>query len=311
MSKILVADGLDDAGLALLRQSALVDDRSGISPDDLLAAIPEYDALIVRGRSKVTAALLSAALKLKVVGRAGVGVDNIDLVAATGRAVTVVNTPTSTSIAVAELAFGLLLAVAREIPRADAAMKKGDWLKKELEGVELFGKKLGIIGYGRIGAEVGRRAAAFGMAVLGYDPLIAADEIVRRGGQPVDLNTLYGRSDFISLHVPLDVRTRGMIGTEAIEKMKPGVRLVCAARGGVIDESALLAGLEGGRIAAAGLDVFATEPPGLTALVAHPHVVAMPHVGAQTVESQSRASLDIAAEVLAALGGESLRWRVA
>jgi D-3-phosphoglycerate dehydrogenase len=311
MSKILIADGLDEAGQAVLRQSAQVDDRTGISADELLGAIPEYDALIVRGRTKVTAALLDVAVNLKVVGRAGVGVDNIDLVAAAGRGVTVVNAPTSTSIAVAELAFGLLLSIAREIPRADAGMKGGKWLKKELEGVELFGKTLGIIGYGRIGAEVGHRAAAFGMTILGYDPLIAADEIVRRGGQPVDLDSLYERSDFISLHVPLDGSTRGMINMDAIEKMKPGVRLVCAARGGVIDESALLANLEGGKVAAAGLDVFAAEPQGPTSLVTNPRVVASPHIGAQTVESQSRASLDIADETLAALRGEALRWKVA
>jgi D-3-phosphoglycerate dehydrogenase len=185
----------------------------------------------------------------------------------------------------------------------------GGWLKKDLEGVELFGRRW----YYRLWAHRrggGRRAVAFGMTVLGRDP-ITADEIVQRGGQPVDLDGLYRRSDFISLHLPLDPGTRGMINAEAIGKMKPGVRLVCAARGGIIDESALLAGLEAGKVAAAGLDVFAAEPPGLTRLVAHPRVVACPHIGAQTLESQSRASLDIANEVLAALRGEALRWKVA
>ena len=311
MSKILIADGLDEAGIAVLRQSAHVEEHTDISADALLAAIPEFDALIVRGRTKVTAALFAAAVNLKVVGRAGVGVDNIDLVAAAGRGVVVVNAPTSTTIAVAELAFGLLLSIAREIPRADAGMKIGKWLKKELEGVELFGKTLGIIGYGRIGAEVGRRAGAFGMTVLGYDPLLPADEIVRRGGRGVDLDTLYARSDFISLHVPLDGSTRGMINTEAINKMRAGVRLVCAARGGLIDEAALLAGLDDGKVAAAGLDVFTAEPPGPMPLIAHPRVVACPHIGAQTAESQYRASLDIADETLAALRGEALRWKVA
>lgn len=311
MHKILIADGLDEAGLAVLGQFAQVDDLTSISADDLLTAIPAYDALVVRGRTKVTAAVIAAAANLKVVGRAGVGLDNIDLVAAAGRGIVVVNTPTSTSVAVAELAFGLLLSIAREIPRADAAMKAGQWTKKDLEGVELFGKTLGIIGYGRIGAEVGQRAAAFGMTVLAYDPLIAPDEIARRGGQPVDLDTLYGRSDFISLHLPLDDSTRGMIDAQAIGKMRPGVRLVSAARGGIIDESALLASLEDGKVAAAGLDVFAVEPPGPTPLIGNPRVVASPHIGAQTAESQSRASLDIADEVLAALRGEALRWRVA
>lgn len=311
MIKILIADGLDEAATAVLRKSAHVEDLPGISADALLAAIPEYHALIVRGRTKVTAALFAAAVNLRVVGRAGVGVDNIDLVAAAGRGVIVVNAPISTTIAVAELAFGLLLATAREIPRADAGMKGGKWLKKELEGVELFGKTLGIIGYGRIGAEVGQRAAAFGMTVLGHDPLIPADEIARRGGRPVNLDTLYALSDFISLHVPLDGSTRGMINAEAIGKMKPGVRLVCAARGGVIDESAMLAALEEGKVAGAGLDVFASEPPGPTSLVGNPRVVACPHIGAQTAESQLRASRDIAEEILAALRGEPLRWKVA
>jgi D-3-phosphoglycerate dehydrogenase / 2-oxoglutarate reductase len=311
MSKILISDGLDPAGLATLRQSAEVDDRPGISSADLLALIQEFDALIVRGRTKVTQPLLEAGTNLKVVGRAGVGVDNIDLPAAAGRGVTVVNAPTSTSIAVAELTFGLLLAIAREIPRADGAMKQGQWLKKELEGVELSGKTLGVIGFGRIGAEVGKRATGFGMTVLAYDPLLADDEIRCRGGQPVALEPLYEISDFISLHVPLDESTLGLLGQAAFASMKPGVRLVCAARGGVIDESALLAALEGGRVAAAGLDVFAQEPPGSSALVAHPRVVASPHIGAQTLEAQARASLDIADEVLAALRGETLRWKVA
>lgn len=311
MPKILIADGLDVAGLATLRRTADVDDRPGISATGLLAAIQDFEGLIVRGRTKVTGQVLEAGAKLKVVGRAGVGVDNIDLPAAARRGVTVVNAPTSTSVAVAELTFGLLIAMAREIPRADAALKQGQWLKKELEGVELSGTTLGVIGFGRIGAEVGKRAVAFGMTVLAYDPLLTDDEIRRRGGQPVALEALYEVSDFISLHVPLDDSTRGMVGHRAFASMKPGVRLVCAARGGVIDESALLAALESGRVAAAGLDVFTAEPPGQSLLVAHPHVVATPHIGAQTLEAQSRASLDIADEVLAALRGDPLRWKVA
>lgn len=311
MPKILIADGLDVAGLATLRRTAEVDDRPGISATGLLAAIQDFEGLIVRGRTKVTEQVLEAGAKLRVVGRAGVGVDNIDLPAAARRGVTVVNAPTSTSVAVAELTFGLLIAMAREIPRADAALKQGQWLKKELEGVELSGTTLGVIGFGRIGAEVGKRAVAFGMTVLAYDPLLTDDEIRRRGGQPVALEALYEVSDFISLHVPLDDSTRGMVGHRAFASMKPGVRLVCAARGGVIDESALLAALESGRVAAAGLDVFTAEPPGQSLLVAHPHVVATPHIGAQTLEAQSRASLDIADEVLAALRGDPLRWKVA
>lgn len=311
MGKILITDGLDQGGLETLRASAQVDDRNGISPDDLLKAIPDYDALIVRGRTKVTAAVFDAAKSLKVVGRAGVGVDNIDLAAAKAHGVIVVNSPTATSIAVAELAFGLLLAVAREIPRADATMKAGQWIKKELEGVELYGKTLGVIGFGRIGAEVGKRAAAFGMKVLGYDPLIAAAEIEKRGGEPVSLADLFSLSDFITLHIPLTNDTKNLINADTIKAMKDGVRIVCAARGGVIDEAALLDGLKSGKVAAAGLDVFVAEPPGQTELVAHPHVIGTPHIGAQTVEAQARAADDIASEVLAALNKEVLRWQVA
>jgi D-3-phosphoglycerate dehydrogenase len=309
--KILITDGLDETGLSILRKSATVDDKSGISADDLLKVISEYDALIVRGRTKVTASVMDAASKLKVIGRAGVGVDNIELDAAKGHGIAVVNAPVSTSLAVAELTFGLLLAMAREIPRADAGVKQDKWLKKDLTGVELNGKTLGVIGYGRIGVEVGKRAFAFGMNVIAYDPLISEDEIVKRGAEPVSIQDLYAWSDFISLHLPLSVQTRDMIGPLAFSQMKDGVRIVCAARGGIIDESALVAALNSGKVAGAAVDVFAQEPPGLTETVSHPRVIATPHIGAQTAEAQSRASEDIANEVLSALRGESLRWKVA
>lgn len=309
--KILITDGLDVRGQSILRASAEADDKSGISADDLLKIIPDYDALIVRGRTKVTASVMEAGSRLKVIGRAGVGVDNIDLEAAKKRNIAVVNAPVSTSIAVAELTFGLLLALAREIPRADASMKQGNWLKKELEGVELNGRTLGVIGYGRIGMEVGKRASAFGMNVIAHDPLIPEDEIKKRGAEPVSLQDLYARSDFISLHMPLTVDTRDMIGPPAFSQMKDGVRIVCAARGGIIDESALVEALNSGKVAGAALDVFGKEPPGLTEAVSHPRVIATPHIGAQTAEAQSRASEDIANEVLSALRGEPLRWRVA
>ena len=308
---ILITDGLDESGLSILRSSANVADRNNISADDLIKEIPAYEGLIVRGRTKVTAAVMDAATKLKVIGRAGVGVDNIDLEAAKKHGITVVNAPISTTLAVAELAFGLMLAVAREIPRADAGMKQGKWLKKELEGVELNGKTLGVIGFGRIGAEVGKRATAFGMNVVAYDPLIEADEIKRRGAEPLPLDELYGCADFITLHLPLSVQTRDMIGAQAFSQMKDGVRIVSAARGGIIDEAALVTALNSGKVAGAALDVFATEPPGLTESVSHPRLIGTPHVGAQTAEAQVRASEDIATEVLTGLRGEALRWKVA
>jgi len=309
--KILLTDGLEENGQAIMRAAAQVDNRPGITPEELLTIIGDYDALVVRGRTKVTPAVFEAGKKLKVVGRAGVGVDNIDLIAAKASKVTVVNSPIATTLAVAELTFSLMLAVMREVPRADATMKANKWIKKELEGNELYQKTLGVIGFGRIGSAVAVRAAAFGMKIIAYDPLINAEDIQARGGIPVSLDELLAQSDVITMHLPLTANSRGMLSTEAFEKMKPGVRIICAARGGVIDEAALLVALNSGKVASAGLDVFATEPPGLTDLVAHPKVVCTPHIGAQTVEAQARAAEDIGTEVLAALRNEPLRWKVA
>lgn len=309
-TRILITDGLGENGLSILRAAAAVDDKSGISAADLVKTVEDYDALVIRGRTRVTPEVFDAAGRLKVIGRAGVGVDNIDLAAARAHNVTVVNAPMSTTGAVAELTFGLLLAVAREIPRADAAMKAGQWLKKELEGVELYGKTLGIIGYGRIGMEVGRRATAFGMNVIAYDPFIEESAIQKGGAESVSVQDLYQWSDFISLHLPYNVQTRDLMGPMAFSQMKDGVRVVCAARGGIIDEAALLAALNSGKVAGAALDVYATEPPGATDLVKHPNVICTPHVGAQTMEAQARAAEDIAHEVLAALQGGPLRWKV-
>ncbi|EKD88583.1 MAG: hypothetical protein ACD_34C00454G0001 [uncultured bacterium] len=207
--------------------------------------------------------------------------------------------------------MALMLNAVREISRADSSMKAGKWLKKEFEGVELSGKTLGIIGFGRIGAAVAKRSAAFDMSVLGYDPMVPADEIVKRGGNPVSMDDLLKQSDFITMHLPLSDETKGLINAGAFAKMKKGVYLICAARGGVIDETALLEALNSGKVAGAALDVFVTEPPGMTDLVTHPKLVCTPHLGAQTVEAQQRASKDIADEVLAALNGLSLRWKVA
>lgn len=309
--KVLLTDGLEENGKEIFRAGAEMDDRKGISADELLQIIGEYDALVVRGRTKVTPAVFDAAKKLKVVGRAGVGVDNIDLAAAKAHNVTVVNSPTATTLAVAELAMALMLSIVREIPRADAGMKSGNWLKKELEGTELWKKTLGVIGFGRIGAAVGVRAAAFDMKVIAYDPVLSDEEIKKRGAEPVTLDQLYARADIITIHVPLIDSTRAMVNASAFSKMKKGVIIIDAARGGVIQEDDLLAALDSGHVAAAGLDVFNTEPPGDIALVKHPKVVCTPHIGAQTAEAQSRAADDIANEVLAGLRGDPLRWRVA
>lgn len=310
--KIIITDGLSKKALPILEEVAQVDDRGGIGAEELAQVIGEYDAAIVRGRTKMRANILEAAGKLKVIGRAGVGVDNIDLSAAQQKGITVVNAPTASTLAVAELTIGMMFAVARFIPRADAGMKAGQWLKKQLKGTELNGKTLGVIGLGRIGTAVAERAAALGMQIVGYDAFDAAREaFAAKGFAVVDtLDALYPQVDYITLHIPLTPQTRNLLDGQAFGKMKPGVRLICAARGGVIDETALLGALESGQVAGAALDVFAEEPPGLTALVSHPNVVATPHIGAQTKEAQDRAAVDIATEVVAALKGEPLRWKV-
>lgn len=309
--KILLTDGLakisDDA---LLAKAELVD-KKGISAEDLLEVIGEYDALIVRGRTKVTEEVLAAGKKLKVVGRMGVGVDNIDLQAAKNHGVIVVNAPIATTVSVAELTLGLMLSMIRSIAKADAGMKAGQWLKKELNGTELFQKTLGVIGYGHIGEAVGKRAAAFDMKVLAYDPIRPAAEISAAGATPVDLDTLLAQADLITLHIPHMPATHYLLNAEAFAKMKPGVQIICAARGGVIEEAALLEALESGKVAGAALDVYETEPPVDSALAKHPSVVGTPHIGAQTKEAQLRAGHDILEEVIAGLDEEPLRWRVA
>ena len=308
--KIIITDGLHESGLQILSKYALVDNSQDISAAQLKETIADYDAMVVRGQTQVTAEIFSAASSLKVVGRAGVGVDNIDLAAANQHRVTVVNSPLATSQAVAEHVIGLVFALARSIPAADASLKSGLWHKRQFLGVEIKDKILGIIGMGNIGSRVASLAKALGMQVIGYDPLIPEDEIARREAQPVNFLDLLSQSDFISIHVPLGADTRGLINGESFGAMKRGMRLICAARGGIVDETALLSALESGQVASAGLDVFAKEPPGMSALVSHPRVIATPHIGAQTSEAQARASVDIAQEVMAALKGEPLRWQI-
>lgn len=303
--RILVTDGLAREGISLLHDEAEVVQEKG------LEALPSFDAVIVRSGTSVRATDIARARpRLRVIGRAGVGVDNIDLEAAREAGVIVVHAPQAAGPAVAEHALALMLSLARRIPQADASMKRGEWQKRELEGAELAGKTLGVVGFGRIGRALGERAAALGMRVVAHDPLLSEAELRAGGAEPLTLETLLEQADYISLHVPLQDETRGMIGREAIEKMKPGARLINTARGGLVGEEALLEALESGHLAGAALDVFAEEPPRLTALISHPNMVATPHLAAQTAEAQLRTSLDIAREVLAALRGEPLRWRV-
>jgi D-3-phosphoglycerate dehydrogenase len=309
--KILLTDGLEENGKSILAAESQVDDKKNISADELLKVIGEYDAIIVRGRTKVTGEVFAAAPKLKVVGRSGVGVDNIDLQSAKKHKVTVVNAPIATTRAVAELVMGMIFALARELPRADQSMKQNQWLKKEFEGIELNGKTLGIVGIGRIGSSVAKMASSLGMKILAYDPVLSPEAIQSAGGEVSDLDELLNKSDFITIHTPLTDSTRKLINADKLAKMKDGVRIICAARGNIIDETALLSALNSGKVAGAALDVFSVEPPQDGQLAKHPRVIATPHIGGQTVEAQIRAANDISNEVLAALRDAPLHWKVA
>jgi D-3-phosphoglycerate dehydrogenase len=308
--KILIADGLSDAGINLLKTAGDVAVSPKITADELLAALPDYHALVVRSRTKITASVIAAGKNLKVIGRAGVGVDNIDVAAAVARGITVVNSPMAASISVAEHTLGLMLALARQIPAADASLKRGRWDKSAFVGAELNGKSLGLLGIGRIGALVANRAVAFGMSVLAYDPYLTPEQIRQRNAEPASFDEVLAQADYVSLHMPLTRETQGLLGAREFGKMKNGTRLVCAARGGVIDEAALRSALDSGQLAGAALDVFADEPPKPGSIAEHPKVIATPHVGAQTVEAQMRAGLAIAEEVAAVLQGKEPRWRV-
>jgi len=308
--RILLTDGLQTAGKEILNLAASVDDRKGITAEELFSDITDYDAVIVRGRTKITDKVIKQAKNLKIVGRCGVGVDNIDLQAAKENGITVVNAPGATTISVAELTMGLIFALAREIPRADAGMKRGEWLKKELVGVELDKKSLGIIGYGRIGSRIGKIAVSAGMRINAFDLFLTPETTQINGGNLLPFDEVINKSDFITIHTPLTETTRNLINDEAISKMKDGVFIICAARGGIIDEKALLDGLNSGKVGGAALDVYASEPPTNQDLVNHPKVISTPHIAGQTADAQKQASIDISTEVLAGLREEKLRWKV-
>mgnify|MGYP000430482839 CR=1 FL=1 len=305
--KVLVADRIAQSGLDKLQTEVEVDVITGLTPAELSERISDYEGLIVRSSTQVTAEVIRAGRKLKAIGRAGVGVNNIDVDEATRKGVVVLNVPDGNTIAAAEHTMGLMLALARNIPQAHWALRQGRWERKEHMGVELYGKTLGLIGIGRIGTEVARRARAFGMKILAYDPYASAQKTEKEGIELVGLEELLRESDVISIHTPLNRETKGMIGAEAINKMKDGVRLVNCARGGIIDEEALLRALESGKVAGAALDVFATEPAGDNPLFNLDHVVATPHLGASTFEAQDHNAVTIAEQVLAALKGKPVR----
>jgi len=302
--KVLVCDPIHDEGLNILRKGGLeVDYVPQITREELLKVVDQYDAIIVRSRTKVDVEVLRRAIRLKVIGRAGVGVDNIDVEEAKKRGIKVLRTPEGPSVSVAELTLALMLCLARMVPYADRAMKDGKWVKRELMGVELKGKKLGIVGFGRIGYEVARRAKAFEMEVLVYDVILdkLMDRVREVGARGLGFEELLRESDFVSIHVPLTPQTRHMIGEGELKAMKPTAYLINTSRGGVVDEEALLRALKEGWIAGAALDVYEVEPPTNMELIRLPNVVCTPHIGAQTVEAQRRNSALIANKLLNAL----------
>ena len=305
MARILVSDPIDEAGVQRLVQAGHdVDAKAGLSPADLQAIVGDYDALLVRSETKVTADVIAKAGRLQVIGRAGVGVDNIDIDAATARGIAVVNAPTGNTIAAAEHAFALMMALARNVPQADASMRRGEWTRSKFTGVELRNKTLGIVGLGKVGSEFARRAKGFQMTILAHDPYVPQEFARSLGVEMVDMDRLLASSDFISIHTPLTAGTKGLISAKQFKLLKPGVRIVNAARGGLIDEALLREGLASGRIGGVALDVFAAEPPGELALLDQDHVVVTPHLGASTEEAQVEVAVEVADQVIAVLAGE-------
>ncbi|MGB8575267.1 MAG: phosphoglycerate dehydrogenase [Pseudolabrys sp.] len=300
MPKVLISDALSPAAVQIFKDRGIeVDFQPALGKDKekLAAAVGNYDGLAIRSATKVTGKVLEWAKNLKVIGRAGIGVDNVDIPAATARGIIVMNTPFGNSITTAEHAISLMLALARQIPEADASTRAGKWEKNKFMGVEIFGKTLGVIGCGNIGSIVADRALGLKMKVIAYDPYLSADRAADLGAEKVDLEELLKRADFITLHTPLTDKTRNIINADAIKAMKKGVRIVNCARGGLVDEAALYEALKSGQVAGAAFDVFVTEPATENPLFSLPNVVCTPHVGASTSEAQENVALQIAEQM--------------
>ncbi len=298
MPKVLVSDKMSPRAAEIFAERGVeVDVKTGMNPEELIACIDEYDGLAVRSATKATAEVLAAATNLKVIGRAGIGVDNIDVPAATAAGICVMNTPFGNSITTAEHAISMIMALSRQIPHANTSTHAGKWEKSRFMGVEIMGKVLGIIGCGNIGAVVADRAQGLKMRVIAFDPYLSPERAAELGIEKVELDDLFTRADFISLHTPLTDATRDIINADAIARMKTGVRIINCARGGLIVEEDLKAGLESGKVAAAGLDVFAQEPAKDNILFGMENVVATPHLGASTTEAQEKVALQVAEQM--------------
>jgi D-3-phosphoglycerate dehydrogenase len=308
--RILVVEPLAAEGLELLRRHHDVDERLGLPREEIIALLPDYDALVVRSQVKVDAEMIAAGTRLVVVGRAGVGVDNVDLEAATRAGITVVNAPTGNTIAAAELTLALLFGLARKTAAADASMRRGEWKRSAFTGTEVRGKTLGIVGLGKIGQAIAARANAMQMTVIASDPFVTPEQAATLGVELVAFDDVVTRSDVITVHVPKTKATTGLINAEVIERMKPGVLLLNVARGGVIDEADLAAALRSGRIAGAGIDVYTAEPPTGNPLLDAPNTLLTPHLGASTEEAQIAVAEEVAEQVIDVLGGRSARYAV-
>ncbi|MBI1978206.1 MAG: phosphoglycerate dehydrogenase [Candidatus Omnitrophica bacterium] len=307
--KVLISDPLGDGGLAILKRESqiTVDVRTGLKPEELKKVIGDYDAIVVRSGTHLTKDLIQAAKRLRVIGRAGVGVDNVDLDSATKQGIIVMNTPEGNTISTCEHTMSLLMAMARNIPQACGHVKSGEWKRSKFTGTELNGKVLGIIGFGRIGREVAVRANAFGMRVLTHDPFISKEATQPLGVEFVDFETLLKAADFITLHVPMTETTKNMLDQKAFKLMKQGVYIVNCARGGLVDERALQEAVKSGKVRGAALDVFEQEPPGKNPLLELDQVVATPHLGAATQEAQENVGIAVAHQVVDALLERGIR----
>jgi D-3-phosphoglycerate dehydrogenase len=296
--KVLISDKMDENAARIFAERGCdVDVKPGMTPDELKQVIGQYDGLAIRSATKVTADILDAATSLKVIGRAGIGVDNVDIPYASGKGVVVMNTPFGNSITTAEHAIAMIMALARQIPQANTRTQAGEWPKKDFMGVEVTGKTLGLIGAGNIGSIVASRALGLRMKVIAYDPFLTEDRAVELGVEKVDLDTLLSRADFVTLHTPLTDETRNILSRERLENAKPGIRIVNCARGGLIDEVALKDCLESGQVAGAALDVFATEPATESPLFGAPNFICTPHLGASTTEAQVNVALQVAEQM--------------
>ncbi len=308
--KILVAEPLGEEGIDILRSHAQVDIKTGLKPDELISVIGDYEAVIVRSQTQVSAEVIEAGNKLQVIGRAGVGVDNIDVEEATRRGIAVVNAPTGNTTSAAEHTVALMLALARHIPQANAVLKSGIWQRSNFVGTEVRNKTLGIIGLGNVGSEVARRARGLEMKVITYDPFISVDLAHNLQVELVPLRQLLKESDFITLHIPLTESTKGLIGAKELALVKPTVRIINTARGDLIDEKALVKAVRDKRVAGAAFDVFATEPLTESILFEEDNIIVTPHLGASTAEAQAMVAKDVAEQVIAVLKGQPARYAV-